>query len=171
MSLLNADPRSGHTALDTLARILTEGMVRANSRLVRGDRPVICWSARPPRDLAELRRWNPALIRWTMEPYGIAVDRSVLKERGAKPVVYARSACYFRLPPPTRFRFQRHEPPHCNWKREREWRLVEDLMLAGIPSNRMFVFVPDPNDLADIARHLASGPPVVVLPAAADERR
>jgi hypothetical protein len=147
LSLLDGDPLSGHTALDTLIRIILEGRIRAGSKLVRGDRAVVSWTSRPPFELESIRKWNPALIRWTFEPFGIGVSRKELRKRGVMPTIYARPEVYERLRPTERFRFQRHESELCSWKHEREWRLPEDLDLRTVPRDQGFVFVPGRKDL------------------------
>lgn len=141
-NLLDAEPLAEHTALAALVRILVEGQLRAGSSIVRGNQGVVSWTSRPPRELDVIRRWNRALIRWTVEPYGLAVKRSVLRRMGARPAIYAASAVYDKLPERERFRFQRHEPPRCSWKSEREWRLPADLKLSDLLPDDAFVFVP-----------------------------
>jgi hypothetical protein len=161
--LLHDEPLAGHSALDTLARILTEKRVRASSRIVRGDQPVISWTPRPPLELSSIRRWNRALMRWTLEPYGLAVKRLFLKERGAKPAVYGSSTVYQKLSHEERFRFQLHEPPRCSWKNEREWRLPNDLELTESLVDHAFGFVSTHSDAETLARQVPCVLPIVVL--------
>ncbi len=163
MGLFRDDFLAGHTALEALVRVLVEGRIRAGSRIVRGNHAVISWTSRPPAELDAIRRWNPALIRWTFEPYGVAVRRRVLRELGAKPAIYGSSAVYARLRPGDRFRFQLHEPPRCSWKIEREWRLPRDLELAGIGSNEAFAFVPAAPELTAMEQEIFRALPIVVL--------
>ncbi len=144
--LFRARPWADHTALDTLWRILTERRLRACGRLIRGRVPVVSWTPVPPHDLARLIRWNPALIRWTFEPYGIAVKQRVLKTLGARPAIYASEAQYSKIPQRDRFRFQRHEAGKPSWKREREWRLLGDLDLEALDGADWWAFVPTPDE-------------------------
>lgn len=143
-SLLRGDADSGHTAMDTLVRIVSEGRIRASGRLVRGSEPVVSWTSRSPEELDAIRRWNPALIRWTFEPYGIAIARRTLKRSGAKPAIYGAGALYSRLVPSERFRFQLNGPPGSCWKHEREWRSRGDFSLAGVPEGDVLILVPGP---------------------------
>ncbi len=161
--LFNNDPFSAHTALDTLIRILYEGRIRSSCNLVRGDRPVVSWSARPPLELQKLRKWNPALIRWTFEPYGLAVHRRLLRRRGAQPAIYTTPENYSRLPPDQRFRFQRHQPPRCSWKVEREWRLPGDFALESVTPTDGFIFVPDAAARQRVVAHVKPLLPIIVL--------
>ena len=133
LDLLDGDPLSGHSALDVLIRILQEGTIRAGARIVRGREAVICWSSHPPHELFLMRKWNRALVRWTVEPYGIAVRRDILRSLGAKPAVYGTERTWSRLGEPERYRFQlSRSTPSASWRHEREWRLPGDLALDKI---------------------------------------
>ncbi len=145
-SLLNGDRDSGHTAMDTLLRIVAEGKIRASKRMVRGAEPVVSWTSRSPEELDSIRQWNQALIRWTFEPYGIAVAKSILKKSGAKPAIYCPSALYSRLNQSDRFRFQLNELPGSSWKHEREWRSRGDFSLADVPEGNVLILVPGPRE-------------------------
>ncbi len=128
-SLFHRDPGAGHTAFDALARIVREGRIRASARLIRGREGVVSFTACSPSEVLRMRRWNPGLLRWTFEPYGIAVRTSVLRELGIRPVVYAPEEDYRTLPPEERYLFQVHRPPRTDWSNEKEWRLKGDLSL------------------------------------------
>jgi hypothetical protein len=162
-SLLRGDPDSGHTALDTLMRMVVEGKIRAGTGLVRGPEPVVSWTSRSPLELESIRQWNPALIRWTFEPFGIAVARTALKKIGAKPAIYGGNALYSRLDPSDRFRFQLHQPPGRSWKQEREWRSRGDLSIAAIPAGDVAIFVPGPFEASIFKRDARCGFPVLDL--------
>ncbi len=161
--LLDDESLAGHTALETLVRMLVEGRIRAGSRIVRGDQAVISWTSRPPHELSAMRRWNPALIRWTFEPYGLAVRRKVLRKLGARPAVYGPSTVYEKLRPEERFRFQLHEPPRCSWKIEREWRQPHDLELTEIGLEDAFGFVPTRSDVKAMEQQVSCTLPMVVV--------
>jgi hypothetical protein len=154
LSLLENDALSGHTALDTLARILIQGEIRSSSRLIRGDQAVTSWSSRHPLEMPSMRRWNRALIRWTFEPYGVAVKRTLLLRKGAKPVIYTSEEEYHRIKPSERFRFHLHAPPRCSWKAEKEWRLPQDFCLDAISAEDAFIFAPLSSDADFLGRYL-----------------
>ena len=162
-SLLDADPLAEHSALAALVRILTEERIRASCRIVRGNQGVVSWTSRPPQELDAIRRWNTALIRWTFEPYGLAVKRSVLRTLGARPAIYAASAVYGNLSERERFRFQLHDPPRCSWKNEREWRLPADLKLSDLVPDKAFLFMPALENAEDFVKSAAAVLPIVVL--------
>lgn len=161
--LLDDEPLGEHTALAALVRILCEGRIRASSKMVRGSRRVVSWTSRPPQELSAIRHWNTALIRWTFEPFGLGVKRSLLKKLGARPVIYAASAVYQKLPWQERFRFQLHDPPHCSWKNEREWRLPHDLTVKGLAPDQAFLFMPTLADAEASLHQTASTLSIVVL--------
>lgn len=168
--LFRSRPWADHTALDTLWRILTERRLRACGRLIRGRIPVVSWTPVPPQELARLTRWNPALIRWTFEPYGIAVSRRVLKTLGARPVIYAREADYPRIPQRDLFRFQRHEVGKTSWKLEREWRLLGDLDLNALDETDWWAFVPTLDEARQLENHVPRQCRIVSLDQPSAER-
>lgn len=151
LKLLDNDVLSGHSALDTLARILREGIIKAGSRLIKGREEVVCWSSHPPKDLFILRKWNSALVRWTVEPYGIAIKRDLLRSMGARPVIYGRRNDLSRLPVSERYRYQLAQGIHTTWRHEREWRLHGDLALGRLKPEDYFIFVPGNDDLERLA--------------------
>ncbi len=83
-SLDRGEPGAAHRVLDTLLRIVREGRIRGGSRLIRGRDPMVSLTARAPQEMAELASWNRSLIRWSFEPYGIAIHREAWNpwERG-----------------------------------------------------------------------------------------
>ncbi|MGC8718851.1 MAG: hypothetical protein ACP5TY_02440 [Thermodesulforhabdaceae bacterium] len=144
--LIAGDPLAGHEAIDVLINIAREGILRASSGargkpVVRGKYAVVCWTALPPKEIFLLKRWNKALIRWTVEPYGIAVLKSFLKNLGARPVCYLPDNAFELLPESEKYRFQKHNPPQVNWKREREWRIPFSIEVGRLEPDKAFWFV------------------------------
>jgi hypothetical protein len=160
VELLEGSPTCGHGVLDTLLRVLTEGRIRGSHRLVRGVQAVVSWTSRPPRELAQVRRWNRALMRWTFEPYGLAVNRHELRRAGAKPAIYGSAAVFANLPIEERFRFQLQGSGGV-WRLEREWRLAGDLRLR--PEMDVLVMVPDAAAAEDLTRSGVCAHPIVVV--------
>ena len=166
LNLFDARPLSGHSALETLIRILQEGLIRAGARMVRGPEAVISWSSHPPHELFLMRKWNRALVRWTVEPYGIAVRRGILRSLGAKPAVYGSDQVYSRLVEPERYRFQlSRSAPSASWRHEREWRLRGDLALSSLNPGDGFVFVKTEEEKAKFCSHINPGLSIVALDA------
>jgi hypothetical protein len=166
LNLLDERPLSGHSALETLIRILQERLVRAGSKMVRSKAEVTSWSSHPPGELFEMRKWNRGLARWTVEPYGIAVRRDILRSHGAKPAIYGGDQVYSRLPESARYRFQlSRSTPSASWRVEREWRVPGSLALDKIESDGVFAFVQTDEEKEKVCSHLKPGLPVVVLDA------
>jgi len=155
MNLLDRHPLSGHSALETLIRIIEEARIRGASLMVRGRESVISWSSHPPQDLFLMRKWNRALIRWTVEPYGIAVRRDVLRSLGAKPAIYGGEQTYGRISEAEKYRFQlSRSTPSSSWRHEREWRLPGDLVLSRLKPGDGFVFVKTEEEKAKLCSHV-----------------
>jgi hypothetical protein len=161
--LLEDAPHSGHSAFDTLMRILLEGRIRASAKLLRGSAPAVSFTSIAPPELNRLKHWNAALGRWTVEPYGIGIDRGLLKRVGAKPVVYGPPWFHDKLTVSDRFRFQKHQPPRTLWKHEREWRLPRDLFLSDVPPDKRLVYLPTSAEAHRIAREVGPDWLVVAL--------
>jgi hypothetical protein len=141
-SLDERDKYSGHSAFDTLMRILNEKTIRGNSRLTRGTERVVSFTGCSLEEMHALLRWNRSLIRWNFEPYGIAVKKDFLLALGARPVIYAVSDEYDDLPEAERYRFQLHNPPKTDWSDEKEWRIQGDFDLRSVPAGQMAVVIP-----------------------------
>ena len=155
IGILRGDPLSSHSALAALARILSEGRIRASHLLVRGKQPVVSLTSRPPRELDLFRRWNRSQARWTLEPYGIAIRRSVIKGMGARPTIYGDESVHRTLRPGDRYKFQ-SRGMKTSWVGEREWRLKGDLWFRDLAPGDYFVFVPSGDEarkLAALAEH------------------
>jgi len=164
LNLLDGHPLSGHSALETLIRIIQEGVIRASSRMVRGQGAVISWSSHPPQELFVMRKWNRALVRWTVEPYGVAVRRDFLRSLGAKPAIYGGEQVYSRLAQSERHRFQLSPADKSSsWRHEREWRVRGGLTLGEIGPDQGFVFVQTKEEKANLCSHVDPGLPVVVI--------
>ncbi|MEW6620380.1 MAG: hypothetical protein AB1422_13770 [bacterium] len=140
-SLIAGESDAGHTAFDTLCRILKEKLIRASNRLIRGKTPVTSFTACLPNELIKIRKWNPALIRWTFEPYGIGIRRNILKKMAIKPVIYAPESKFKKLPATERFRFQLHHLSKSDWTSEKEWRIPGDVLLNQISPEDMVIVV------------------------------
>jgi len=143
-ALLDGGEGAAHTGFDALVRILKEKTVRASGRLIRGGASVVSFTGESLSGSPELIRWRPGLIRWTFEPYGLAVPEDILVELGAVPVIYGGEETWKALPDREKFRFQYHHPPVTDWSLEKEWRLPGDLDLSQIPADRIRVIAVRP---------------------------
>lgn len=149
-SLVERDINAGHTGFDTLCRILKEQLIRASNRLIRGNIPVVSFTACLPDELTKIRKWNSALIRWTFESYGIGIRKSILEKMGAQSVIYTCEDKFRELPESERFRFQLYQPPKSDWSIEKEWRVSKDIPLNYISPNDIVIVVSTPQEAAII---------------------
>ena len=151
-SLVENHPDAYHTAFETLRRILRDGRIRASSKMYRGNIPVVSFTECLPEEIIEITKWNPALIRWTFEPYGIAFPKKALMELGAKPVLYGKNSDYKELPRNKRYLFQLHDPPDKSWKQEKEWRIKDDLLIDKFDPTELVVVVKHREEAEEIIR-------------------
>ena len=111
-----------------------------------------------------MRKWNRALVRWTVEPYGIAVRRDILRSLGAKPAIYGSEQVYSRLVESERHRFQlSRADKSASWRHEREWRFRGGLTFGKIRPDKGFVFVQTKEEKAKLCSHVDPGLPMVVI--------
>jgi hypothetical protein len=134
---------SQHEALDALRRILREKRIRASGRLIRGSYKVVSFTERPPKEFDIICKWRRGLMRTTFEPFGIAVRRSILIEKGAKMVSYGSDELFKKMTDDIKPYFQKASSSCADWSREKEWRLIGDLKFNNLNQSDWFVFVPD----------------------------
>lgn len=149
-SLAEMDKGSSHTAFDALINILETGRIFAGGRMTRGETKAVSFTAGGVDELNRIIKWRPALIRWNLEPFGLAIKKKVLAERGAKKVIYGDNEVWNRLEKGDRFRFQYQGRGDMDWSVEKEWRLPFDLNLTDIHPRDMVVVVPDEQFAAEV---------------------
>jgi hypothetical protein len=146
-----------------LLRILSQKKLIASGTGIRGEYPVVCFSACPLEKVLQNRKWHRT--RWDFEPFGICIRQEVLERSGAKPVAYGDDEIREQLNEADRPWFQKRSSQIGNdtidWSVEQEWRVRGDLDLSQIEANDAFVFVP--TEAAAIEVRAASGWPVVVV--------
>jgi hypothetical protein len=151
--------------LATLLRIISHEKLIASGTGIRGEHPVVCFSARPLEKLLQDRKWQRHRTRWDFEPFGICIRQEVLERSGAKPVAYGDDEIWEQLADENRPWFQKQSSQVGNktidWSVEQEWRVCGDLDLSRIEPDDAFVFVP--TEAAAIEVRAASGWPVVVV--------
>jgi predicted Rossmann fold nucleotide-binding protein DprA/Smf involved in DNA uptake len=156
LSLINGCQLSAHTGFDTLLRILGENLIRGSSRLTRGAYPVVSLTECFPEEILALSEWRRGLIRWSFEPYGIALSRDDLFNHGARPVIYAIGEAFHDLSLDLRYLFQLQGKNSTNWSPEKEWRVRGDLVLSRTLRNKMIVIVRSGEEAAIIAEEFGS---------------
>ena len=161
--LIFRNSRSDHSQLSSLCRILASQKIIGSANLTRDTKPVVCFSNLPIAQLKQRRVFRPHLSRWDFEPYGLAIDRDLLKELGARRVVYGDDSSWETLSASERpfFQTRRSANQKIDWELEREWRIVGDLRLKLIPRDRAFVFVASKAQ-ANVVASLCHWPVVVL---------
>jgi hypothetical protein len=140
-SLVAGWENSAHTAFDTLNRILAERLIRGSNALTRGPGRVVSFTECLPEELYRLIKWQRGLIRWSFEPYGVAVRKEVLVTLGAAQVIYGPEEVFDQLHEDETYRFQLIKPMGRDWSQEKEWRLPGDLNLDDVPREDTVVVV------------------------------
>ncbi len=160
-SLLFGGSNPERGPLATLFRIVLQRQLISNNRLTRDSSRVVCFTNRALSEFEQLRSFRSHLARWDFEPYGIAIDRSVLIAAGGRPVEYGTEVDWLRMPAERRPFFQLGEPGKSSWEFEDEWRYVGDFDLGKIAADQVIVFVANEKDAREIA--LVSPWPILVL--------
>lgn len=160
--LIFRSSRKDHREVASLKRILATQSILAGNDLTRDPRPVVCFSDVTFEMLKELRTFRPHLSRWDFEPFGIAIRKSWLTDRGAAAVEYGDEATWESLPSQSRAFFQLNEPDgKVDWSVENEWRIVGDVDLRKVPVDAAVVFVRSVEDANEVAAFCRW--PIVVL--------
>ena len=157
--------RASHpsAAIDNLVGILTAGVIRASTRMIRTRRPVVCFFDAPFEHLA---RVLDRTSRRRYEPFGIAVNKRYAFEMGARPVIYLPWLEAVALLPRAELwrvvSLDMDRQPAIDWTFEREWRMAGDLGLAAAET---VVLVEDWRDADEIYERFDGHPPCAgVLP-------
>jgi hypothetical protein len=146
------------SARDTLMKILAERVIRASSWKIPGAVPVVSLTENTPETALTLMKWRKRFVRYTYEPYGIAIRLEALESSGARAVTYAVSA-----PGPDAGMWWYQSPGAvADWTREREWRHPGDIRLDAIDSRDWFPIVPGRSD-TEYIEEKATGRTVVLF--------
>lgn len=136
----------------TLRRILSQRKILGSGRFIRGGTPAVCWTALPPHAVANLRDWRKGLRRWNFTPYGIAIRRSVLEQRGARAVRYSLENEMAAAHPDDAPCMQLANSGAYDWTLEKEWRTRGDLDLTTLPTSDVIVLTHSQTEAATIEK-------------------
>ena len=150
------------SVLATLLRIVTAGRLRASPEAIRGGFRVVSFTEVPLHEFRRRRAYRRHRRRYDFEPWGIAVRRNLLESRGARPVQYGDDETW-RTTPETARPFFQNAGTGDGWiKDEREWRIVDHLLLNELPEAAVAVFVD--TEAAQIVVQAHTRWPVIVVP-------
>ncbi len=134
--------RARRDTMATLSHILEERRIRASSRLIRGGHGVVSFTANRPEVVVGLHRYRRHLLRWDFEPCGLVFDRAWLERQGARPVEHLPADAYPELPAHRRPWFQKLALPACDYREEKEWRVLGDVDFGSVPSDAIRIVCP-----------------------------
>lgn len=86
--LLTSTSEYSHSARKTLQHIMVEKKIRASNWRISGGHPVVAFSALPPSEALGLMRWRSRYVRYSFEPFGIAVEPGHASASGIRKVIY-----------------------------------------------------------------------------------
>lgn len=139
---LSSGPHAPHRhAFAALCRILDERRLRGCGRLIAGATPMVCFTARHPRDVGTITRWRRGLLRWTFTNYALAFPSHSLKASGARKVRYVERGELDDSPSDEKPFLQLSRSGEHDWSREDEWRIPGDLDFATIDTNELVACV------------------------------
>jgi hypothetical protein len=152
-----------HSAVTTLLRILSEGILRASAEGIRGSFPVVAFTGVPLKEFRKRRVFRKHRHRFDFEPWGIAIRKNSLVSLGIRPVIYGDEEDWSSLKHEQRPFFQKATSGGAtNNSEELEWRAIGDVHLSQFSTAEVCVFV----DSADAARLVSLHSPwdVIVIP-------
>ena len=168
--LLMSREAVSHSAFAALSRIVQQRRLLPSAAGIRGDVPVVSFSAKSLSDVTQQRTFRAHRGRWDCEAYGLCIRREWLQARGAKPVLYGDDAQWERLSPSEQPFFQlkttrsRGGAKTIDWSHEAEWRVPHDIDLSEASRDDLRLFVPTQAE----ARQLAATSPWPVICARSD---
>lgn len=126
-----------------LWKIAVDGFLLGGDGYIKGGHKCVCFMETPISEVASIfhlaRETAGLKMRPRYEPYGVAVTKDWLFERGGRPVIYQSESEYGSLPEPLRWRHVRYEPHNgIDFTWEREWRIHTDKLVLT-PEQVLFV--------------------------------
>ena len=140
------------SAFAVLEKILYEGKLIGTSDWTYGE-TCICFTEAPIQefnsifslvDIASSEKERPRY-----EPYGIAVSKTFLFDRGGRPVIYDHPSSFDELPSSQKYRFVPYDPQQgIDFTWEREWRIKTDALI--LDPKETLVVVPTSEEAFDL---------------------
>ncbi len=127
------------TAVDTLTRIVADRVILGTSAHMPGSVRAVSCSSLSPDEAIGLMRWRKRYVRYSFEPFGIAIRKTAFEKLGGREVVY----CGKEMAPEDADPLFFQSPGEIgDWEKEHEWRLKGDLRLDDLDRDDLFVIVP-----------------------------
>jgi hypothetical protein len=161
VSMSFADGHSLHmdgSASSVLRKILYEEKLMGTSRWTYREN-TICFTEAPIQEFNSVFSLvsiaSSLAERPRYEPYGVAVSKKWLFEKGGRPVIYDHSDAFSQYPESLRYRFVPYDPANgVDFTWEREWRIrANELQLD--PKN-MLVIVPTSEEAFEVVYEFAN---------------
>jgi len=137
--IVNSEGDYARSALASLRRIISDQRVFAGDEHARRGERFASFTELPPAEAIKLMKWNPRQMRYTFEPYGIAIRRNAAEKFGIKKVVYGTEYDYQHISDSEKPFFQISGKG--NWNREAEWRFLGDVTLADFSRDDLLLIV------------------------------
>lgn len=164
-----APPASGNASMlsnvdrrpySVLKKILRERTLKGSSRFIRGSHKCVCFTESPISELSSVFAMANAesSLEHKYQPYGIAIKKSWLFERGARPVIYQKYEEYDQLGEALQYRHVTYDPAaEIDFTWEREWRIKTEALM--LPSSDMLVIVPTATEAFELMQEFSSSEP------------
>ena len=140
-----------------LRKILYEGRLLGTSTWTYG-RNTVCFTEAPIQEfnyifsLVEMASSKKERPRY--EPYGIAVSKAWLFERGGRPVIYDHPDAFDQYRTAQQYRFVPYDPPNgVDYTWEREWRIQGDSL--ELDPKQTLVVVPTSEEAFELVYEMA----------------
>ncbi len=145
------------SAFGVLQKILYEGKLIGSSNWTYGE-TCICFTEAPIQEFNSIFSLvaiaSSEKERPRYEPYGIAVSKKYLFEKGGRPVIYDNPSAFNELSSFQKYRFVPYDPMNgVDFTWEREWRIKTDALKLN--PKETLVIVPTSEEAFDLAYEYA----------------
>ena len=145
------------SAWGVLSKILHEGKLIGTSKWTHG-KNCVCFTEAPIQEfnsifsLVEIAASRQEKPRY--EPYGIAVSKTWLFEKGGRPVIYDHPQSFHTFPDHLKYRFVPYDPSNgIDFSWEREWRINVDYL--ELDPSETLVIVPTSEEAFELVYEFA----------------
>ncbi|MFC1538324.1 hypothetical protein ACFL6H_02785 [Candidatus Latescibacterota bacterium] len=139
-------------AKETLLNMLSEKRIRGSSWNIPGGTYAVSLTSLPASEAISLMKWRKRYVRYSFEPYGIAIKQDILEGMGAREIRYEKVSPDFsgdRL-------FIQSPGEEGDWTQEKEWRLRGDIRLDEIDPKNYFAIVYDESDAVEMKKRISN---------------